>query len=115
MGMAQSPDRPRSAWSDTEAHIESLTHDARGVAHIEGKAVFIEGALPGERVRFRYHEKKPRYDTGGVLEVLEPSADRVPAPCRHYRVCGGCSLQHMAPPAQILAKQQVLADTLRHI
>lgn len=97
------------------ASIESLTHDARGVARIDGKTTFIEGALPGERVRFRYHNKRPRYDTGAVLEVLEPSPDRIPPPCPHYGVCGGCSLQHLAAPAQVRAKQRVLAETLAHV
>jgi 23S rRNA (uracil1939-C5)-methyltransferase len=97
------------------AVVESLTHDARGVARIEGKATFIEGALPGERVRFRYHNKLPRFDTGEILEVLEPSADRVAPPCRYFGACGGCSLQHLAPEAQVRAKQQVLADALDHV
>jgi 23S rRNA (uracil1939-C5)-methyltransferase len=97
------------------ADIESLTHDARGVARINGKATFIEGALPGERVYFRYHNKKPRYDTGAVIEVLSPSPDRSTPPCPHFGVCGGCSLQHLGPRAQIVAKQQVLAETLAHV
>ncbi|MFL6653580.1 MAG: 23S rRNA (uracil(1939)-C(5))-methyltransferase RlmD [Sulfurifustis sp.] len=97
------------------ALVESLTHDARGVARIDGKTTFIEGALPGERVRFRYHNKKSRYDTGAVLEVLEPSPDRTTPPCPHYGICGGCSLQHLGAPAQVRAKQRVLAETLVHV
>jgi 23S rRNA (uracil1939-C5)-methyltransferase len=97
------------------AVIESLTHDARGVARVDGKTTFIEGALPGEEVRFRYHDKRARYDTGAVLEVLSASADRTSPPCRHYGVCGGCSLQHLAVSAQASAKQRVLADTLSHV
>lgn len=97
------------------ALVDSLTHDGRGVARIGGKTTFIEGALPGERVRFRYHDKRPRYDTGATLEVLAPSPDRTVPPCRSYGVCGGCSLQHLAAPAQIRAKQQILAETLQHV
>jgi 23S rRNA (uracil1939-C5)-methyltransferase len=97
------------------AVVESLTHDARGVARIDGKTTFIEGALPGEQVRFRYHNKRARYDTGTVLDVLSPSADRATPPCRYYGVCGGCSLQHLAASAQVLAKQRVLADALAHV
>lgn len=97
------------------ARVESLTHDARGVARIDGKTTFIEGALPGEAVRFRYYHKRARYDSGTLLEVLEPSPERVPPPCRYFGVCGGCTLQHMAAPAQARAKQQVLAETLEHI
>lgn len=98
-----------------EARIESLDYEAHGVARMDGKATFIDGALPGERVLFRYERRRRRYDQGTTIEVLEPSADRVVPPCRHFGRCGGCSLQHMAPAAQIAAKQRVLAENLAHI
>jgi 23S rRNA (uracil1939-C5)-methyltransferase len=115
--MQNTSDTESAKRGDTAAvaDIESLTHEAQGVARIDGKATFIEGALPGERVRFRYYNKRPRFDTGAVLEVVTPSPDRVPPPCLHFGVCGGCSLQHLAPAAQVRAKQQVLAETLQHI
>lgn len=106
----------RSAGGETAtATVESLAHDARGVARVAGKATFIEGALPGERVRFRYHKRRARYDTGAALEILETSPDRVAAPCGYFGLCGGCTLQHMAPSAQVRAKERVLADTLQHL
>jgi 23S rRNA (uracil1939-C5)-methyltransferase len=98
-----------------EAQVESLDYEGRGVARVDGKATFIEGALPGERVRFRYERKRRRHDQGTVIEVLEASADRVIPPCAHFGRCGGCSLQHMTPAAQIAAKQRVLAQNLLHI
>lgn len=97
------------------AEIHALNHDGRGVGRVDGKITFIEGALPGEQVRFRYHNKRPQYDAGVVVEVLRPSADRVAPPCPYFGVCGGCVLQHMAPTAQLAAKQQVLADNFTHI
>lgn len=97
------------------ADVVSLNYDGRGVARVSGKTTFIEGALPGERVRFRYHNKGKSYDTGALREILEPSPDRAIPPCPHFGTCGGCSLQHLAPPAQLAAMQQVLADTLKHI
>jgi 23S rRNA (uracil1939-C5)-methyltransferase len=97
------------------ATVESLTHDAHGVARIGGKATFIEGALPGERVRFRYHNKRARFDTGVALEVLDPSPDRVPPPCGYFGVCGGCTLQHLEVSAQVRAKERLLAETLQHL
>lgn len=114
-GAAAVPEGTMQRGDVAIAEVQSLTHDARGVAHIAGKTVFIEGALPGERVRFRYHNKRPRYDTATVLEVLEASPDRVAAPCRYFGVCGGCTLQHLAAPAQVVAKQQVLSETLEHV
>jgi 23S rRNA (uracil1939-C5)-methyltransferase len=95
--------------------IESLSHDGRGVAHVDGKAVFVHGALPGERVRFRYTRRARRHDEGVVAEVLTPSAERVDPRCAHFGVCGGCALQHMAPAAQVHMKARVLEETLARI
>ena len=95
--------------------VESLSHDGRGVAHIDGKAVFIDGALPGEEVGFDYLTTRRKFDEGRVSTIHLPSPDRVVPPCAHFGVCGGCSLQHMDPAAQIRAKQSVLLDNLRHI
>ena len=97
------------------AHIESLNYDGRGVARVNGKVTFIDGALPGEDVRFRYYNKRPAFDTGVVRDILRPSAERVAPPCPHFGVCGGCSLQHLQPAAQVRALQQVLAETLEHV
>ncbi len=98
-----------------QAVIESLTHDARGVARVDGKAVFIEGTLPGEVVMFTYVDQHKRYDEGQLVEVLQPSVHRVEPRCVHFSVCGGCSLQHMEPAEQIHAKQRMLHDSLTHI
>jgi 23S rRNA (uracil1939-C5)-methyltransferase len=97
------------------ATIESLNHDSTGVARINGKVTFIDGALPGEEVRFRYHNKHDSYDSGVALEILRASPDRVTPPCPHFGTCGGCSLQHFKSEAQILAKQKILADNLARI
>lgn len=98
-----------------EAEIESLTHDGRGVAHIDGKATFVSGSLPGERVRFLYTGRRRRYDEGRVVGVLQASPERVEPRCSQFGICGGCSLQHQASEAQVLSKQQALLDALQHI
>jgi 23S rRNA (uracil1939-C5)-methyltransferase len=98
-----------------EVVIESLTHEGRGLARVEGKAVFVDGALAGERVRFRYTRLQRHFDEGRVVEVLEASPQRVIPRCPHFGVCGGCSLQHQGPEAQIAMKQEILADVLRRI
>ncbi|MGA7800275.1 MAG: 23S rRNA (uracil(1939)-C(5))-methyltransferase RlmD [Gammaproteobacteria bacterium] len=97
------------------ADIDSLAHDGRGVAHVEGKAVFVDGALPGERVRFVYIKQHRNYDEGRAVEVLAAAPERVDPRCPHFGVCGGCTLQHMAPQAQILAKQDILLENLSRI
>ncbi len=95
--------------------IDSLNHDGRGVARVDGKVVFIDGALPGEDVLFRYRKRRGKYDSGAIVEILKPSPDRIVAACAHHGVCGGCSLQHLRPAAQIAAKEQVLRDALTRL
>lgn len=98
-----------------ETDITDLTHDGRGVAHVAGKAVFVAGALAGERVRLRYTGKHRHYDEAAVEEVLTASPDRVVPRCRHFGVCGGCALQHLDPAIQIAAKQRVLLENFERI
>jgi len=98
-----------------EADVVDLSHDGRGVARAAGKAVFIEGALPGERVRYRVFKRRSQWDEAGLVEVLSASPDRVVPRCAHFGVCGGCSLQHLAPAAQLAAKQRQLLENLERI
>ncbi|HEY8355218.1 MAG TPA: 23S rRNA (uracil(1939)-C(5))-methyltransferase RlmD [Methylophilaceae bacterium] len=97
------------------AVIESLDQEARGVTHVEGKVVFIDGALPGETVSYQSRKRKPSYEFADVVEVLQPSSARVTPKCPHFGVCGGCALQHMEPAAQVAAKQRMLEADLWHI
>lgn len=98
-----------------EAEVIDLAHDGRGIARIGGKAVFVEGALPGERVRLRVWKRRSQFDEAGLVEVLRASADRVTPPCTHFGLCGGCALQHLAPEAQLAAKERQLLDNLQRI
>ncbi|MGD9888737.1 MAG: 23S rRNA (uracil(1939)-C(5))-methyltransferase RlmD [Halothiobacillaceae bacterium] len=98
-----------------EVDITGFTHEARGVAHHEDKAVFVDGALPSERVKVLLTKPHRRFDEAEVIEVITPSPDRVEARCAHFGVCGGCSLQHMRDSAQIDSKQGVLLDNLRQL
>jgi 23S rRNA (uracil1939-C5)-methyltransferase len=95
--------------------VESLDHEGRGIAHCEGKVIFIEGALPGERVTYSSYRKKPSFEMAQVVDIVQPSFMRVTPKCRHFGVCGGCSMQHLEPRAQVAAKQRVLEDNLWHI
>jgi 23S rRNA (uracil1939-C5)-methyltransferase len=85
------------------------------LTHIAGKAVFVDGALPGERVRFRYTRIQRRFDEATTVEVLNAAPDRVVPKCPHFSVCGGCSLQHLDAAAQIAMKQNSLADLFHRI
>ncbi len=98
-----------------EASITGFSHEGRGVAHYEEKVVFVDGALLGERVKVKLTKTHRRFDEGEVIEVIEASPDRVEPRCKHFGICGGCSLQHMRDTAQIGAKQGVLLDNLRQL
>lgn len=95
--------------------IDNLTHEGQGVARRDGKAVFVEGALPGEEVRCAYTTRRSRRDEARTLEVLQASPERVEPRCAHFSVCGGCTLQHLQPSAQLAVKQRWLLDSLTHI
>ena len=97
------------------ADIVSLDHEGRGVARIDGKAVFVDGALPGETVRLRRIRRRRRHDEAVVVEVLKPAPDRVAPRCAHFGVCGGCSLQHLAHSSQLAAKGAIVAEELARI
>lgn len=95
------------------ATITSLSQDGRGVTHLDGKAVFVAGALPGEQVHLRRRGRRRSFDEAELVEVLTPSAERAVPRCAAFGVCGGCALQHLAAPAQVLAKQAHLLEELR--
>lgn len=99
-----------------ELEILDLSHDGRGVARRgDGKAVFVSGALPGERVMAKQTRRSRSFDEAVTLEVLQPSADRVAPRCPHFGTCGGCVLQHLAEDRQIAAKQRVLLENFERI
>lgn len=98
-----------------QAYIESLDQEGRGVAHVDGKTVFIEGALPTEKVTFQSHRIKPSYEVGRVVEVLKQSNLRATPQCPHYAICGGCKLQHLDFTGQVANKQRLLESDLWHI
>lgn len=97
----------------TSAIIERLTHEGRGIARINGKTTFIEGALVGEEVLFTVKQQRGSYNVGQVQEILKPSPLRVTPRCAHYGQCGGCSLQHMENTAQLLSKELHLKELLQ--
>lgn len=96
-------------------YIESLDHEGRGVAHLDGKAIFVEGALPGELVIHSSYRKKPSYEQAQATQIVKASPNRVAPRCRWFGICGGCSHQHMHESAQVAAKQRVLEDCFKHI
>lgn len=115
--MSRRQHKPRGVQNSplVEAEITALTLEGKGVARVDGKTVFIDGALPEEKVAFRYTSYKANYDEGRVETVLTASPNRVEPQCQHFAICGGCSWQHISLEAQIRYKQQILLDNLQHI
>ncbi len=95
-----------------EVVIEDLSHDGRGIARIDGKVMFVNGALPGERVIVKHTGGNKNFEEGLAIEILEASDDRVEAKCEFYDDCNGCSMMHLAPEKQIEFKQNTLKQNL---
>jgi tRNA/tmRNA/rRNA uracil-C5-methylase (TrmA/RlmC/RlmD family) len=98
-----------------EAVVDGFTHGGEGVVRIEGKAVFVPGTLPGERALVRVVEDRKRWARAELVEVLEPSPDRVEPPCPYVPECGGCDLQHASPAAQRRLKTRVVIEQLTRL
>jgi len=96
-------------------HIESLDQEGRGVARVDGKVTFVDGALPGESVEIRTWRRKRSFDLAGATRILHASSQRVAPPCPHFERCGGCSLQHLDERAQVAIKQRTLEDNLARL
>jgi 23S rRNA (uracil1939-C5)-methyltransferase len=98
-----------------QALIESVDHEGVGVAHVDGKVIFIDGGVTGERVTFSRRRSRGNFDLGTVTEVLRESSQRVTPRCQYFGACGGCAMQHIDASAQVAAKQRVLEDNLARI
>ncbi|HEX7048220.1 MAG TPA: 23S rRNA (uracil(1939)-C(5))-methyltransferase RlmD [Gammaproteobacteria bacterium] len=107
--------RRRKPPRESTARIEDISHDGRGVARVDGKTVFVDGALPGELATFRHVKPHRKFDEAQVLSIENASTDRVAPRCAHFGTCGGCTMQHLSSDAQVRAKQKVLADNLERI
>jgi 23S rRNA (uracil1939-C5)-methyltransferase len=96
-------------------NIESLDHEGRGVAHLDGKTFFVDGALPGEICEASSYRKKPNFEQANATRILKSSPFRSAPACRWFGICGGCSHQHLDEAAQVACKQRVLEDAFAHI
>jgi 23S rRNA (uracil1939-C5)-methyltransferase len=95
--------------------IESVDLEGQGVARTDGKVIFVENALPGERVLARIVKRGTRFDRAISTRIIKASSGRVSPQCSYFGVCGGCSMQHMDAAMQLAVKQRVLEDQLWHL
>ena len=94
--------------------ITGISHEGRGIAHINGKITFIENALPGETVLIAYNKKRRCYDEAKSIQILQASSERIKPQCLHYGICGGCNLQHLSSAAQLQHKEKTLLEQFTH-
>ncbi len=96
-----------------ELEIESLSHEGRGIAHLDEKVIFVSGALPGEKVVAERVFSRAKFEEAAVVEVLKPAENRIVPKCEVFGVCGGCSFQHLSSEDQIEAKGEWLKDAFK--
>jgi 23S rRNA (uracil1939-C5)-methyltransferase len=95
--------------------ILSLDHEGHGVARVDGKVTFVDGALAGERAEITIYRKHAKYNSANAVAILKASAQRTEPRCKYFGHCGGCSMQHLEASAQVAAKQRVLEENLARI
>ena len=93
--------------------VSAISHDGRGIAHVDDKTLFIANALPNEEVVFQYTSKRSQIAEGKAIEIKNPSPDRIDPACEYFMICGGCSSQHIAHEKQLMIKQNALLDLLK--
>ena len=102
-----------------EINLDAIAHGGEAIGRHAGKAIFVPYAIPGERVRIEIIEERDRWARARLLDVLEPSPDRIAPPCPYFgpaaEACGGCQWQHIAYPRQAELKQEIVADQLRRL
>src|SRR3989440_3998714 len=106
---------PVTKDQEVDLHVDSLAYGGNGVARLNGFVIFVRRGLPGDTVRARVTKVKRSHAEALAVELLEPGAERVDAPCAHYPACGGCRFQDLAYDAQAAAKHDQVADALRRI
>ena len=106
--------KKRLPEAPVEVEISAMSSEGRGIAYVDERTVFIDQALPGERVFFKYTRLTKNIAEGCAVEILQASDLRVEPKCQAFTMCGGCSLQHMSSAAQIELKQSMLLDQLKH-
>src|SRR5262249_13816618 len=95
--------------------IDDLAFGGEGVGRVHGYVMFVRGGLPGDHLRVKVTETRGRYGRGVIESVTAPSPHRVPAPCPYFGRCGGCRLQHLAYPAQLMFKEKQVRDCLERL
>lgn len=114
MGGRRAIRRLQHAAPETDL-VQDMTIEGQGLASSDGKRVFIDGAIGGETVTFRRVRAHRDYDEAELLAIDRPAPQRVAPRCQYFGTCGGCSLQHLSPAAQLALKERTLVESLKRI
>ncbi len=106
---------PVKRGGEYELQIDRLAFGGAGVARVENYVVFVKGALPGETVKVRIQKRKSGHAEARLLEIIKPSPERQQAACPYFEWCGGCTWQSLTYADQLKHKQQIVAESLRHL
>jgi len=98
-----------------ELHIDRVAFGGQGIARVDGLVIFVKGAIPGDRVNALIFRKKKAYAEAKMQELLDPSPDRIEAPCPYFGICGGCQWQHVKYERQLEYKRGHVEEALSHI
>ena len=98
-----------------ELWIEGMAHGGRGIARLDGLVIFVSEAIPGDRVMARVYKKRKDYAEANLLEIIEPSSDRIQAPCPFSGYCGGCQWQHLIYQRQLEYKRDHVKEAMNRI
>ncbi|SMO90336.1 class I SAM-dependent RNA methyltransferase, partial [Fodinibius sediminis] len=99
----------------TELTIDAAAYEGKGIAKVDGLAVFVPNTAPGDRIKARITKKKKSYREARLIEILEPGPHRIAPQCRHARECGGCSWQHVDYEYQLTFKREQVRDHMERI
>src|SRR5512139_2113545 len=105
----------RKKYPLLEADITGLAFGGRGIARVDGMAVFVDQAVPGDRAVIQFVRRKRNFAEARLVDILTPSADRVTAPCRYSGFCGGCTWQFLRYEKQLEYKRRHVVESLEHI
>lgn len=97
--------------STVKATVKKLGINGEGIAYLDKKITFIQGALPDEEVAIEIVRNEPKYKVGAIKKVITPSSHRVKAKCKYQKDCLGCPLMILDYPSQLESKHQLVKDT----
>lgn len=106
--------RKKKSYEPVDVTIESLSHEGRGITHIDGKTVFVSAALEGEKVTIQIQKSNKNFDEAKVVSVQQASELRIEPKCEYFGLCGGCSMQHLSTENQLELKQKAVFEMFQH-